>query len=96
MSKTGPGKTSPFRFDAATGTFHGFGRQFRLPRSRGARITLGCAFVFGGLLGFLPILGFWMVPVGLLILSQDFSTVRRWRRSLSVLIARRWKRASRA
>ena len=50
------------------------------------------AFVFLGLLGFLPILGYWMVPVGLIILSQDFATVRRWRRSFEVWLGRRRSR----
>jgi hypothetical protein len=31
-------------------------RQFTLPQSRSLRITIGCLFVFLGLLGFLPIL----------------------------------------
>jgi purine-cytosine permease-like protein len=65
------------------------GREIRIPASRIGRIILGVLFVFFGLLGFLPILGFWMVPVGLLILSQDLAIVRRWRRRFSVWWARR-------
>ena len=60
------------------------GRQFSLPRSRILRILLGVAFIFAGLLGFLPILGFWMIPVGLVILSIDFAPIRRWRRRTTV------------
>jgi hypothetical protein len=60
-----------------------------LPRSRAARMATGIALVCGGLLGFLPILGFWMVPLGLLVLSQDLANVRRWRRRLSVWWAKR-------
>ena len=41
---------------------------------------LGVILVIGGLLGFLPILGFWMLPLGLIVLSIDFALVRRWRR----------------
>ena len=66
-----------------------FGRDIPIPASRIGRIILGVAFVFFGLLGFLPILGFWMVPVGLLILSQDLAVVRRWRRRFSVWYAKR-------
>ena len=40
--------------------------------------------VLGGLLGFLPVLGFWMIPLGLLVLSIDIPIVRRWRRQLAV------------
>ena len=49
-----------------------------------ARRLLGAGLVVGGILGFLPILGFWMVPLGLLILSIDSRIVRRWRRRMEV------------
>ncbi len=65
------------------------GRIFRLPESRWLRIALGVLFVFFGILGFLPVLGFWMIPVGLLILSLDFPLVRRWRRNLAVRFGRK-------
>jgi len=55
-----------------------------LPESRLWRVTLGVLLVFGGCLGFLPILGFWMIPLGLLVLSHDLARVRRWRRRLGV------------
>ena len=65
------------------------GRDIPLPQSRGLRIALGVVLVLGGLVGFLPILGFWMVPLGLLVLSVDLAPVRRTRRRLSVWWARR-------
>ena len=61
-----------------------FGREFVMPQSRRARIIIGCVLVFLGCFGFLPVLGFWMIPLGLLILSYEFSRVRRWRRRSSV------------
>ena len=60
-----------------------------VPASRLARVVLGVALCLGGFLGFLPILGFWMVPLGLLILSIDLAPVRRARRRLAVWWARR-------
>jgi hypothetical protein len=78
-----------FRFDAATGTFHVLGRKLRLPQSRPARIALGVGLIFGGIFSFLPILGVWMLPLGFIVLSQDFAFVRRWRRSASVWFGRR-------
>ncbi|TGQ41951.1 MULTISPECIES: hypothetical protein [unclassified Mesorhizobium] len=66
-----------------------FGRDFTMPRSRGLRVAIGIALILGGILGFLPILGFWMVPIGLLVLSYEFALVRRHRRRLVVWWQRR-------
>lgn len=41
------------------------------------RIVVGVVFVLFGLVGFLPILGFWMVPVGLAILAIDIPIVKK-------------------
>ena len=64
------------------------GRDMPLPASRGLRIATGAALVLGGTVGFLPIVGFWMIPLGLLVLSVDLGPVRRWRRRTAV----RWGR----
>ena len=50
----------------------------RRPQSRWVRLPLGTAMVLGGFLGFLPVLGFWMVPVGLILLGEDIPVVRRY------------------
>lgn len=60
----------------------------RLPRSRWIRLVLGVLFLIGGLLGFLPIVGFWMIPIGLALLGSDLPAVRRFNRRLMV----RWGR----
>ena len=65
------------------------GREFKMPRSRGLRIAIGMLLTVGGILGFLPILGFWMVPLGLLVLSYEFAMVRRHRRRFVVWWERR-------
>lgn len=66
-----------------------FGREFTMPRSRGLRIAIGVVLTIGGILGFLPILGFWMIPLGLLVLSYEFALVRRHRRRFVVWWERR-------
>ena len=59
-------------------------RHFHLPQSKPIRIGLGILLVACGLVGFLPVVGFWMIPLGLLVLSVDIPIVRRWRRKLAV------------
>ncbi len=61
-----------------------------LPRSRLLRIAIGSVLVLFGVFGFLPVLGFWMIPAGLLILSVDIPRVRRWRRRFAVWFSRRY------
>jgi hypothetical protein len=65
-----------------------------IPSSRPLRIALGIALCIGGLLGFLPILGFWMVPLGLVVLSVDLPPIRRLRRRLEVWWGRRKNKKS--
>ena len=66
-----------------------FNRHRHLPQSKPIRIGLGILLIVGGLVGFLPVLGFWMIPLGLLVLSVDLPIVRRWRRQLTVWWHRR-------
>jgi hypothetical protein len=70
-----------------------FGREIHLPQSRFARVGIGVSLVGLGFLGFLPVLGFWMVPLGLLVLSVDLPVVRRWRRRLEVMLIPWWRSA---
>ena len=58
------------------------------------RKTIGVSLIICGILGFLPILGFWMIPIGLIVLSADY----RFARYLYVnarLIKRRLQRKKR-
>lgn len=59
-------------------------RRIPLPGSPPLRIALGVVLIAGGVVGFLPILGFWMVPLGLIVLSVDIPAVRRFRRRMEV------------
>ena len=51
-------------------------RWLRKPGSAWIRVPLGLALILGGLVGFLPILGFWMVPLGFIVLARDIPFVR--------------------
>lgn len=61
----------------------GWARRLRA-RPRWLRWGLGLALIAGGFLGFLPVLGLWMLPVGLIVLSDDIGWLRHRRRKLQV------------
>ncbi len=69
-------------------------RRLRDHPSRKLRMVAGVLLVIGGILGILPVLGFWMLPLGLLLLSVDVPWVRRGRRRLAVWWGRKSGRAS--
>jgi hypothetical protein len=37
----------------------------------GLRLLLGLLLIVGGVFGFLPILGFWMIPLGIAVAALD-------------------------
>jgi hypothetical protein len=46
----------------------------------GLRLVLGLFLICGGLVGFLPVLGFWMIPLGVAVAALDIKPIiRRWR-----------------
>ncbi|MFP6816956.1 MAG: hypothetical protein VB949_14990 [Pseudomonadales bacterium] len=44
---------------------------------RGIRSLIGLLFMVGGVFGFLPILGFWMLPLGAAFVALDIPPARR-------------------
>lgn len=73
------------------GRFARFLRWLRQPGSLWVRIPLAALLVLAGLVGFLPVLGFWMLPLGLLLLAHDLPLLRRPMRRLLVFGERRWR-----
>lgn len=67
-------------------------RKIHVPGPPLLRIVVGIAMIIGGMLGFLPVLGFWMLPLGVLVLSVDLHPVRRMRRRIEVWWGRRKQR----
>src|SRR4051812_14148536 len=47
------------------------------PHAKWVRLPLGCVLIFSGFLGFLPVLGFWMLPIGALLIGHDIPPVHR-------------------
>ncbi|MBR0843121.1 hypothetical protein JQ607_23220 [Bradyrhizobium liaoningense] len=46
------------------------------PSSRWVRIPSGALLVVGGVFSFLPVLGVWMLPLGLALLAEDVPALR--------------------
>jgi len=67
-------------------------RWLRVPSSRWLRVPLGVLLVLGGIFSFLPLLGIWMLPLGLLLLAQDLPFLRRPTRRALVWLELRWIR----
>ena len=55
----------------------GFLDWIRKPHTRIVRIPLSLVLILGGVFSFLPVLGLWMLPLGLLILALDVPPLRR-------------------
>ena len=55
-----------------------------------AFLTIALLLIVGGVVGFLPILGFWMIPLGLLFLAQDVPFLQRPILQALTWLERRW------
>ena len=44
----------------------------------GLRLVLGIGLIGLGILGFLPVLGFWMIPLGVAVAMLDIAPIWRW------------------
>jgi hypothetical protein len=51
-------------------------RRLRRPEATWVRVPAGLALTGGGVLSFLPVLGVWMLPVGLALLAHDVPVMR--------------------
>lgn len=91
---------SPMKDPELDALIHRF--ELRLPRglaggvrwvrtsSPWMRLPLAVAITGGGFLGFLPILGFWMVPLGLVLLAHDVPPLRRPMARMLSWVERKW------
>lgn len=59
------------------------------PSSRWVRLPAGMLLIFGGVLSFLPLLGVWMLPLGLALLAEDVPGLRTQRSKVLDWIERR-------
>ena len=69
--------------------------RLRSNRWRLVRLPLALLLIVGGLVSFLPVLGIWMLPLGLLLLAVDLPFLRGPISSMVIrgrLLVRRWVR----
>ncbi len=52
-------------------------RWLRHPASRWARLPAGLVLIVGGVFSFLPVLGIWMLPLGLMLIAADVPFLQR-------------------
>ena len=50
----------------------------------GLRLVVGILLMIGGLFAFLPVLGVWMIPLGILVAALDVRPLMRWWRRRGV------------
>lgn len=67
----------------------------RKPSSRILRIPVGLLLVLGGVFSFLPVLGIWMLPLGLLLLALDLPFLQAPMNSLIIRGQRWWAKRRR-
>jgi hypothetical protein len=73
-----------------------FVRWLRKPSSGLVRIPLALLLVVGGVFSFLPILGLWMLPLGLLLIAQDVPFLQAPLARMLGWIERKWIERQRA
>jgi hypothetical protein len=68
----------------------------RKPSSKLVRFPLGILLIIGGVFSILPILGLWMLPLGLILIAQDIVWLQKPVAKLLGWIERKWIERQRA
>ena len=65
-------------------------RSLRHPDARWIRIPVGLLLVVGGIFSILPVLGIWMLPLGLLFIAYDVPFLREPVGRFTIWCVRQW------
>jgi hypothetical protein len=76
---------------AAPGSLARAIRWMRKPRARIVRLPLGVVCIVGSFFWFLPVLGLWFLPLGLMLIAQDVPFLRRPIGRMTLHLLDRWK-----
>ena len=68
----------------------GFVSWLRKPSSRLVRIPLAILLILGGVFSILPVLGLWMLPLGLVLFAQDVPFLQEPMARMLGWIERKW------
>lgn len=75
------------------------GKKIPLPDNKYLRIALGLLLIVGWCFSWLPILGFWLLPLGLIVLSIDIPFLKpardkviEWYKQASEWFGKHWAR----
>src|SRR4030081_2359303 len=68
----------------------------RKPSSRLVRVPLAILLIVGGIFSILPVLGLWMLPLGLVLFAQDVPILQKPIASMLGWIERKWIERQRA
>jgi len=69
-----------------------FIRWLRKPSSFAVRLVVALLLVLGGFFSFLPVLGLWMLPLGLLFIAQDVPILQKPLVSALAWVEAKWER----
>ena len=73
-----------------------FVNWLRKPSSRLVRLPVAVVLIAGGFFSFLPVLGLWMLPLGLVLFAQDVPVLQKPMANALGWIERRWIARQRA
>jgi hypothetical protein len=65
-------------------------RKLRHPDARWIRIPAGLLLTLGGIFSILPVLGLWMLPLGLLLIAHDVPFLREPVGRFTIWGTRKW------
>lgn len=66
-------------------------RAVRAPEMKWVRIGTGAAFIAGGCMAFLPVLGIELLPIGLLLVAEDVPVLREPAARLVLWVLQLWR-----
>src|SRR4030095_12526436 len=69
-----------------------FIQWLRMPSSFAVRLVIALLLILGGIFSFLPVLGIWMLPLGLLLIAQDVPVLQKPLVSALAWVEAKWER----